>query len=137
MTLPSTVCHDKNTRGQHETTYATPLDLFGKLKLALTDITYPHAWINLNKEYHLAVLTIFRDDEEEQKHSIGDAKTSGLICGLDDVKSFTLQINYIEPIKVQKFYVKIIITIVQVQYDIQLLSSLIEIKIRNVGFGLT
>ena len=41
--------------------------------------------INL-KEYHLAVLTIFRDDEEEQKqHILGDAKTNGLILGMDDV----------------------------------------------------
>ena len=56
---------------------------------------------------------------------------------MDDVKRLTLRTNYIEPIKVQKFYVKHIITIVPGQYDIQSLVSLIEIEIRNVGFGLT
>ena len=69
MTLPSNVKgHDKNTQEQYETTHATLLDLPGELKVALIDITYPHSWINLNKEYHLSVLTFFNDDEKEQKH---------------------------------------------------------------------
>ena len=56
---------------------------------------------------------------------------------MDDVESFTLRTNYIEPIQVQKFYVKNIITIVPNQYDIQFLVSLIQIEIENVEFGLT
>ena len=114
VTLPSNVKgHDKNTRGQNETTLVTPLDLPGEWEVALIDITYPHSWINMNKEYHLAVLTFCLDDEEEQKHHIiGDAKISGVIRGMDDVESFKLQTNYIEPIQVQKLYVKKIITIV-------------------------
>ena len=76
--------------------------------------------------YHLAVLTIFRDDDEEHKqHILGDAKTIGLILGMDDVESFTLRTNYIEPIQVQIFYVINIITIVSGQYDIQSLVFLI------------
>ena len=112
VTLPSNVKgHDKNTRGQNETTLATPLDLPGEWEVALIDITHPHSWINLNKEYHLAVPTFFLD-EEQKHHIIGDAKISGVIRGMDDVESVTLQTNYIEPIQVQKFYVKKIITIV-------------------------
>ena len=139
VTLPSNVKgNDKNTPGQYETTLATPLDLPGEWEVALIDITYPHSWINLKKEYHLAVLTIFSDDEKEQKqHILGDAKTNGLILGMDDVESFTLRTNLIEPIQIQKFYVKNIITIVPGQYDIQSLVSLIQTEIRNVGFGLT
>ena len=56
---------------------------------------------------------------------------------MDDVESFTLQTNYVEPIQVQKYYVKNIITIVQGQYDIQSLASLIQTEIQNVEFGLT
>ena len=64
VTLPSNVKgNDKNTPGQYETTLATPLDLPGEWEVALIDITYPHSWINLKKEYHIAVLTIFRDDD--------------------------------------------------------------------------
>ena len=102
VTLPiNAKGNDKNTPGQYETTLATPLDLPGEWEVALIDITYPHSWINLKKEYHLAVLTIFRDDEEEQKqHILGDAKTNGLIIGMDDVESFTLRTNYIEPIQI-------------------------------------
>ena len=79
--MPSNVKgHDKNTRGQYETTLATPLDLPGEWEVALINITYPHFWINLNKEYHLAVLTFFDDNEEEQKHHImRDAKTAALL----------------------------------------------------------
>ena len=68
---------------------------------------------------------------------MGDAKTSGLIRGMDDVESFTLRTNFIVPIQVQKVYVKNIITIVPGKYDIQSLVSFIEIEIGNVLFGLT
>ena len=81
VTLPSNVkgC-DKNTPGQYETTLATPPDLPGEWKVALIDITYPPSWISLKKEYYLAVLTIFRDDKEEQKqHILGDAKQTALL----------------------------------------------------------
>ena len=66
VTLPSNVkSNDKNTPGQYETTLVTLINLPGEWEVALIDNTYPHSWINLNKEYHLAVLTIFRDDENE------------------------------------------------------------------------
>ena len=102
VTLPSNVKGSDKTRpGQYETTLATPLDLPGEWEVALIDMTYPHTWINLSKEYYLAVLTIFREDEKEQKqHILGDAKTNGLILGMDNVKSFTLRTNYVEPIQV-------------------------------------
>ena len=104
----------------------------------MIDITYPYSWINLKKEYHLAVLTIFRDDEEEQtQHILGDAKTNGLILGMDDVDSFTLGKNYFEPIQIQKLYVKNIITIIPGQYDIQSLVSIIQTEIRKIWYGLT
>ena len=58
VTLPSNVKgNDKNRNGQYETTLFTPLDLPGDWEVALIDITYPHTWINLNKEYHMAVLS--------------------------------------------------------------------------------
>ena len=80
---------------------------------------------------------MFGDNDEEQNHHImEDAKRSGLIRGMDDVESFTLGTNYIEPIQVQIFYGKNIL-IVQGQYDIQSLVSFIEIVIQNGGFGLT
>ena len=93
--LPSNVPgHDKNKPGQYETTLATPLDLPGDWEVALIDITYPHSWINLNKEYHLAVLTIFDENEQDQKQHIGgDAKTASLIFGMDNVESFALRTN--------------------------------------------
>ena len=84
------------------------------------------------------MLTIFRDDKEEQKkHILGDAKTIGLIIGINNVESFTLRTNYVEPLQVQNFYIQNIITIVPGKYDIQSLVSLIQTEIRNVGFGLT
>ena len=139
VTLHSNVKgNDKNTPGQYETILATPLDLPGEWEVALFDITCPHSWINLKNEYHLAVLRIFRDDEKEQKqHILEDAKTNGFIIGMNDVESFIVRTNYIEPIQVQKFYVKNIITIVSGQSDIQSFVSLIQTEIRNVGFGLT
>ena len=138
VTLPSNVKgNNKNKPGEYETTLATPLDLPGDWEVALIDITYPHTWINLNKEYHLAVLTIFNDSEEDQKQHIGgDSKTSGLIRGMDNVESFPLRTNRIEA-QMEKLYVKNIITIVPGQYDIQSLVNLIETEIQNVGYGLT
>ena len=64
--LPSNVKgNDKTRPGQYETTLTTPLNLPGEWDVILIDITYPHTWINLNKDYHLAVFTIFRADEEK------------------------------------------------------------------------
>ena len=75
------------------------MDLPGEWEVALINITYQHTWINLNKEYHLTVLTIFHEDEEEQKqHILGDSTTNNLILGMDNVESFTLRSNYVEPI---------------------------------------
>ena len=56
---------------------------------------------------------------------------------MDDVESFTLRTNYIEPIQVQNFYVNNIITIFPGMYDIRSLVSLIQTEIRIVGLGLT
>ena len=98
----------------------------------------PTSLDKLEERVPLAVLSIFRDDEKENKqHILIDATTNGFILKMDDIKSFTLQTNYIETIQIQKFYFKNINTIVAGQYDIQTLVSLIKIKIRNVEFRLT
>lgn len=47
-----------------------------------------------------------------------DAKTSGLIRKMDDVKSFTLWTNNILSIQIKTFYVNSIITMASGQYDI-------------------
>ena len=81
VTLPSNVkVNEKNKAGQYEITLATPLDVSGDWEVALIDTTYPHIWINLNKEYHMAVKTFFNEDENNQKQNIlGDAKPARLI----------------------------------------------------------
>ena len=139
VTLPSNVKgNKKNTAAQYETTLATPLDLPGEWEVALIDITYPHTWINLNKEYHMAVLTTFNEFDSYQKQNIaGDAKTAGLILGMDNVENFIVQNNMVEPVQVERFYVKNIITIVPGQYDINSLVNFIQGEIQKVGFGLT
>ena len=48
---------------------------------------------------------------------------------MDNVESFTLRTNYVEPIKVQKFYLNNIITRVPGQYDIQSLVCYIQTEI--------
>ena len=82
VTLPSNVKgNDKNTRGQYETILATFLNLPGEWEVALIVITYLDSLINLNK-YHLVVVTIFCDNEEQQTHhKMTDAKTSGVFSG--------------------------------------------------------
>ena len=86
---------------------STPLDLPGDWEVALIDIIYPHTWINLIKEYHMAVLTTFNEFEAYQKQNMpGDAKTAGLIIGINNVENFILQNNMVEPVQVEKYYVK-------------------------------
>ena len=56
----------------------------------------------------MAVLTLFNEDETCHKQNItGYAKTADLIHKMDDVKNFILQTNYVEPVQVEGFYVKI------------------------------
>ena len=83
------------------------------------------------------MLTFFGDDEEEQKHHIiGNAKTSGLIRGMDDVESFTLQTNYIEPIQKHKFYVKTSLRFFQASTTFSLWCLLLKLKYEIIGSDL-
>ena len=102
VTLPSNVkVNDKNRAGQYETTLATPLDFPGDWEVALIDITYRNTWININKEYHMAMLTFFNDNETYHMQNItGDAKTVVLINEMDNVENFILKTNYVEPVQV-------------------------------------
>ena len=91
-----------NNIRQHWLHYLTYL----AIGVALIDITYPHNWINLSKEYHMMVLTFFNEDETDQKKNItGDAKTKGLFFGMDNVENFILRTNSVEPVQVERFYV--------------------------------
>ena len=44
----------------------------------------------------MAVHTFFNEDETDQKQNIpADAKTAGLISGMDNVENFILRTNYV------------------------------------------
>lgn len=138
ITLPSNVKgHKQNTTGQYETTLATPLDLPGEWEVALIDITYPHTWINLNKEYHLAVLTTFPDNEEQfRSHMHPQNKYDfAFIHGLEHIQSGTNS-NLVEDGDVLNYFLKHTIKIIPGQYDINSLMNTIGSEIRNVQHGL-
>ena len=60
VSLPSNVPGNKsNVTGQYETTLARPLDLPGTWEVALIDITYPHSWVNIDKECVVVLSTVF------------------------------------------------------------------------------
>jgi len=67
VTLASNVTSNKrNKPTAFETTLAKPLDLPGEWEVALIDLSYPHNWTNLDKDYHVVILTSPEDNAEDK-----------------------------------------------------------------------
>ena len=91
--LPSNVPgHSNNVTGQYETTLARPLDLAGIWEVALIDITYPHTWMNLDKDYTVTIAIDIDDSEGNKKfHTEGSEKSISLINVAKDLSRFNLE----------------------------------------------
>jgi len=138
VTLPSNVKgHANNHHGQYETTLATPLELNGDWEVALIDITYPHTWYNLNKEYHMTILAVPLEDEPDyrKQHFQGGPKTAELVRGMDLVESTAHQMD--DTVQFKRYVTRNAFTIIPGQYDIDSLLLKIQAELRLAGLGLS
>ena len=59
LLLPSNVTGvDTNKPGAYKTTLAYPLELPGTWEVSLIEITYPHTWLNLEKECVIKISSV-------------------------------------------------------------------------------
>ena len=96
VTLPSNVTGlNTNTPGAYETTLAYPLELSGTWEVALIDITYPHTWLDLEKECVIGISTVYNRNDEDNVDIIGKANSMELVKALKDVESYQETTNEI------------------------------------------
>ena len=80
VTLASNVTSNKRNRPfAFETALAKPLDLPGEWEVALIDLSYPHNWTNLDKTYHVVILTVPVENADD-------------VIEIDDVREFEKEI---------------------------------------------
>lgn len=145
VSLPSNVKgNDKNKTGEYETTLARPLDLPGTWEVALMDITYPHSWINVDKEFVVGIsMFINRNEREEQANIIVDSKYMEFLEVLIGMARIPARLpaanNVPEDQRINRrtegFYLKNLFTVVPGQYNITNLTAFIQEEIRKTGLG--
>ena len=86
--MPSNVTGlNTNTPGAFETSLAYPLELPGTLEVFLIDITYPHTWLDLEKECMIGIFTVYNRNDEDNEDIVGEANSMELVKALKNVKS--------------------------------------------------
>ena len=97
VTLPSNVTGlNTNTPGAFETTLAYPLELPGTWEVSLIDITYPHTWLDLEKECVIGLSTVYSRNDEDNVDIVGEANSMELVKALKDVESYQETTNEIQ-----------------------------------------
>ena len=91
MVLPSKVIFPKtNTPGAYETMLAHPHEFSGTWEVGLIDITFPHTWLDLEKEVVVGISMAYlpQDDPEEKVNIIGDTNSMDLVKALRNIGSY-------------------------------------------------
>ena len=144
--LPSNVSGPStNKPGAYETTIAIPLELSGTWEVSLMDITYPHTWLDLEKECVIGLSSVYGANElEEDVDIIGEANSIELVKALKDVESYQERQrdnNYsmrsarrFKEIDV-KFIVKKTFGIVPGNYKLTEILNKLQTEIRRIGAG--
>ena len=144
--LPSNVSGPStNKPGAYETTIAIPLELAGTWEVSLMDITYPHTWLDLEKECVIGLSSVYGSSEaEEDVDIIGEANSIELVKALKDVESYQERQrdnNYsmrsarrFKEIDV-KFRVKKTFGIVPGKYKLNEILNKLQTEIRSIGSG--
>ena len=97
VTLPCNVTGlNTNTPGAYETTLAYPLELPGTWEVALIDITYPHTWLDLEKECVIGISTVYNRNDEDNVDIIGEANNMELVKALKDVEGYQETTNKLQ-----------------------------------------
>lgn len=138
ITLPSNVKGNvMNKPGLYETMLATPLELHGEWEVGIMDISYPHNWSNIERKYHMAVLTVFdgEDEEDQMYHVKANVETEALLDGIMNLESFAVT-EHDSQSKIMKFYARNVFSIIPGQYDTTSLCDQIETEIKRVRYGL-
>jgi len=145
--LPSNVIgNTENTPGKYETTLARPLELGGSWECALIDITYPHSWVNLHKDYVVVISAKYLSTEEGRSTPlVGDAGNAQLIRSINELRECELvqvgrpRVRYGRPTitrRVEVCYIpKTSFTVKVGQYDLKSVIELLQKHIRQVGSG--
>ena len=99
VTLPSNVTGlDTNKPVAYETTLAYPLKLPGTWEVTLIDITYPHTWLDLDKECVIGISTMFNNpNNPDNEDIIGEANSMELVKALKNLASYQQRCNEFEP----------------------------------------
>ena len=77
-----------NSPGAYETTLAYPLELPGTWEVALLNITYPHTWLDFEKECVIGISTVYNRNDEDNVDIVGEANSMELVKALNDVESY-------------------------------------------------
>ena len=77
-----------NTRGAYETTLAYPLELEGTWEVVLINITYPHIYLDLEKQCMIGISTVYNRHNKDNVDIIEDANDMELVNALIDVESY-------------------------------------------------
>lgn len=160
--LPSSVKGNvNNTPSQYETTLARPLDMPGNWEVALMDVSYPHNWINIDKEFFIGVLLFIPgDDKLEDVNVIVDPKHFPFVEAINSWKGIphrvlvtpvppegeigpNVMISNREfaprleenPMSRGRYFLKQFFSVVPGQYDITSLINYIQEKVRETGLG--
>ena len=82
-----------NTPGANETTLAYPFELPGTWEVASIDITYPHTWLDFEKECVIGISTMYNRNDEDNVDISGEANSMELVKALEDVESYQESTN--------------------------------------------
>ena len=146
ITLPSDVPGPvSNKTGAYETTLAYPLDLAGTWEVALIDVTYPHTWLDLEKECVIGLSAVYGPGEaEEDVDVLPEANSIDLVKALRDVESYhyrtedstvSRRSRYRWRNLTVKFRVKKTFGIVPGKYNLTEILDKLQREIRSIGAG--
>ena len=94
VTLPSNVTGlDTNTPGAYQTTLSYPHEQPGTWNVALIDITYPHTWLDLDKECVISISTLYDQNNQENINIIGEANSMEIVKLIRNVESYQKSTN--------------------------------------------
>ena len=139
---------DTNKPGAYETTLAYQFELPGTWKVSLIDITYPHTWLDLDKECVIGISTVFNNPNNlDNKDIIGEANSMELVKALKYLASYLQRSNELEPFWNQSrwrntklisinFKVQRTFGIVQGKYKLNKIFIKLQSKICSIGEGL-
>jgi len=150
--LPSNVDgNPDNNPSKYETTLARSLELGGSWECALIDITYPHSWVNFNKEFTVVLSALYFQNEQALATPLAENdKNRELMRALSELRKCEVVIRpryhptervlgipiQVEVTRTTECYTpKTSFTVVPGQYNLKSVLTLLQQHIREVGLG--